>query len=201
MYSVEVPTEGLDCTPFSDGGNLLISLGFLLTTLLFLPLGRGNLQETIGVQMVAFGSMCVLLIVFCCELVSKGFPQEVPLYGESMSQLAGVVLFNYAFIITVPAWLSEKKVDVSVNKVIWGSSILATTIYIGFGTMGAMTFAAIGGNALVMLTSSKVHLVTRICGALFGVTTIGSGVPVFCVMIRTALFHTGSMSYDTSLFL
>jgi hypothetical protein len=46
-----------------------------------------------------------------------------------------------------------------------------------------------------------VHLFTRICAALFGVTIIGSGVPVFCVMIRTAIYHSGACSYDFSLFL
>ena len=30
--------------------------------------------------------------------------------------------------------------------------------YIGFGLMGAMTFKDIGGNALIMLTSSKVNI-------------------------------------------
>lgn len=45
------------------------------------------------------------------------------------------------------------------------------------------------------------HLFTRICAALFGVTIIGSGVPVFCVMIRTAIYHSEACSYDVSLFL
>jgi hypothetical protein len=67
--------------------------------------------------------------------------------------------------------------------------------------MCAKTFGGIGGNALVMLASTKVQLFTRVCAALFGVTIIGSGVPVFCVMIRTAIYHTGAVSYDASLFL
>lgn len=53
----------------------------------------------------------------------------------------------------------------------------------------------------VCVRALQVQLFTRICAALFGVTIIGSGVPVFCVMIRTAIFHTGAVSYDVSLFL
>ena len=48
---------------------------------------------------------------------------------------------------------------------------------------------------------SQVQLFTRICAALFGVTIIGSGVPVFCVMIRTAIYHTNAVPYSWSLFL
>lgn len=33
--------------------------------------------------------------------------------------MAGVILFNFAYTVTVPAWLNEKKAEVSVNKTIW----------------------------------------------------------------------------------
>ena len=33
--------------------------------------------------------------------------------------MAGVILFNFAYTVTVPAWLNEKKPEVSVNKTIW----------------------------------------------------------------------------------
>lgn len=67
--------------------------------------------------------------------------------------------------------------------------------------MGAMTFDSIGTNSLILLTSSKVHPFTRICAAFFGISIIGSGVPVLCVIIRTAIHHTKLCSYSTSLFL
>jgi hypothetical protein len=39
----DVPiSETADCTPFNGAGGLLISLGFIITTLIFLPLGRGT---------------------------------------------------------------------------------------------------------------------------------------------------------------
>lgn len=37
---------------------------------------------------------------------------------------------------------------------------------------------------LTLLSSAKVHTVTRIAAALFGVLIIGCGVPVFCVMMK-----------------
>jgi len=43
----------------------------------------------------------------------------------------GVVLFNYAYIVTVPSWLIEKKNEVSVNHTIWHASTLSSVIYLG----------------------------------------------------------------------
>ena len=38
-----VSTESEDCTPFNGDGTMLISLGFIITTLLFLPLGKDRM--------------------------------------------------------------------------------------------------------------------------------------------------------------
>jgi hypothetical protein len=135
---------------------MLVTLGFVLTTLLFLPMGRGLLKETIAVQVAAFGVMVVLLTQFTVELVIRGFPVHVPLFGSHLSELAGVVLFNYAFIVAVPSWLAEKEAHVSVNAVLWSSSLVSSLCYVLFGVMASMSFQEIGVNALVMLTSTKV---------------------------------------------
>lgn len=91
----------------------------------------GNLKETIIVQLLAFTFMCLLLVQFSVEFFGKGFPHTIPYVGESKSQLAGVVLFNYAYIVTVPSWLMEKKNSVSVNGTLWGASTLSSAIYFG----------------------------------------------------------------------
>ena len=91
----------------------------------------GHLKETILVQIVAFLFMCLLLLQFSGEFIVKGFPHAIPLYGDGLSQLAGVLLFNYAYIVTVPSWLNEKQNSVSVNSTIWHASTLSTAIYFG----------------------------------------------------------------------
>ena len=220
---VSASSEAAQCTPFHGDGTMLITLGFVLTTLLFLPLGRGLLKETIAVQVTAFGVMVVLLTQFTVELVIRGFPVHVPLFGTQLSELAGVVLFNYAFIVAVPSWLAEKEAHVSVNAILWSSSLVASLCYVLFGIMASMSFQEIGVNALVMLTSTKVllshythgslphsppphgsidqvHYLTRISAGLFGIMTIGSGVPVFSVIIRMALVRNRICSPERALF-
>eukprot|EP00981_Chlorochromonas_danica_P011368 scaffold3979_cov158-Ochromonas_danica.AAC.1 len=180
-------SDSEDCTPFASAGPLVLTFGFVLVSLLFLPLGLGHLKETIAVQIFSMISMFVLLIQFCYEFIVRGVNYDVPWVGYDMSKLTGVVLFNYAFSITVPSWLSEKDRNVSVNKCVWAASSWASIIYLVFGLLGALAFDQVGPNVLVLLASNKVHHLTRFCAALFGVIIIGCGVPVFAVIIRTGL--------------
>jgi len=199
-FEVESGLE--DCTPFHDAGDLVLTLGFVLTTLIFYPLGRGHLKETIVVQIVSFAILFVLLSQFFFEFWERGYDyvDTVPWFGTDFSQLAGVVLFNYAFSITVPSWLSEKMPHVSVNRTIWTSTILSSGIYISFGLLAACSFENAGPNMLILLSSSQVHFMTRVCAAIFGTSIIGCGVPVFCVIIKTALYSGGVCSKPWSQF-
>jgi amino acid permease len=186
-FEVESGLE--DCTPFNDAGSLVFTLGFAITTAVFYTLGRGHLKETIVVQIISFAVLFVLLAQFYYEFWARGFQyaETVPWFGTDYSQLAGVVLFNYAFSITVPSWLNEKMPEVSVNRTIWTSTTLSSLIYISFGLLAAFAFENAGSNLLILLSSSQVHYMTRICAAIFGTSIIGCGVPVFCVIIKTAL--------------
>lgn len=199
-FEVESGLE--DCTPFHDAGDLVLTLGFVLAALVFYPLGRGNLKETIVIQIVSFATLFVLLTQFYYEFLQRGFAYmaSVPWFGSDVSQLAGVVLFNYAFSITVPSWLNEKLPAVNVNQIIWTSTILSSIIYISFGSLAAFSFEHAGSNLLILLSSSKVHMMTRICAAVFGTSIIGSGVPVFCVIIKNALHSGGVCNEQWSLF-
>lgn len=93
------------CEPFHDAGPLIISVGFVIVTLLFFPLGRGHLEETMIVQFVSFGCLLFFMSEFSLEFISKGLPYSVPWFGTQYSDVIGIILFNYAFVITVPAWL------------------------------------------------------------------------------------------------
>lgn len=120
--------------------------------------------------------------------------------GPDVGQLVGVVLFNYAFAITVPAWLNEKKSHVSVNTTIWGSTSILSIVYIFFGLLGAMAFSDPPSDMLSMLGSKQSSPVTRVCAALFGVIIIGCGVPIYCVLIKNTLYAGRSCDVHTSYF-
>jgi len=191
------------CTPFHNvhDGNIL-SLGYLLCFFAFYPLGRNDLKETMIIQLISFCFFFLLVFQFMREFQHLDYPymDQLPLWGSDWKQLAGVVLFNYAYPITIPSWLNEKKHDVPVNRIIWLSSFLATTVYIIFSIAAASTFDNPGDDMLIVLASNKVSATTRIAAASFGVAIIGSGVPVFCVIVRKQLDNSGLMPHSWAKF-
>jgi amino acid permease len=189
----QVDADGVpssDCTPFSEAGPVIVSAGYLLCVAAFFPLSRGYLTEIIWVQMLVVVTSLVLLLQFEAEFLNRGFSVDIPWVGNEFGSLAGVILFNFAFSITVPTWLKEKNADVDVNTVIWSSTSVSTVVYIAFGWTMAMSFPNVDTEALKDLASPQTHLLTRVAAALFGVSIIGCGVPVFCVMIKGALYSS-----------
>ena len=134
------------CTPFHNTHQSVFSLGYLLCFLAFYPLGRHDLKETMLVQKLSFIGFFVLIFLFMWEFQDRGYEYvgKVPTWGSNWSQLAGVILFNYAYPITIPSWLTEKNHYVPVNKIIWISSAMATVIYIVFGIAAAASFNSPG---------------------------------------------------------
>lgn len=67
----------INCVPFYENGPFIITLGFVLVTLLFLPIGMRNLKETMIVQIVSFLFLCSVMFVFNAEFVINGLRQKV----------------------------------------------------------------------------------------------------------------------------
>lgn len=77
-----------DCLPFNDDGSLVFTLGFLLTTLLFLPFGRGQLKEAIGMQLFSFFCFFIMMAIFHYELYHRGLTVDLPLVGDDIWQVS-----------------------------------------------------------------------------------------------------------------
>lgn len=69
-------TEGTDCTPFNGTGSFIITLGFVLTTMLFLPLGRGEFVAP--------------ALVFLCDCVCH--------FKITISDLSSAMLLHTSFV-------------------------------------------------------------------------------------------------------
>ena len=189
------------CSPFHHEGVMLISLGYFLASAILFPFSTGNLEETVSFQVFAFLFMCFVVLIFLCEFFTSGLNYSMPMFGPDPSCLIGVVLFNYTFSITIPAWLNEKQSHVSVNSIVWGSNSAMTIMYILFGLFGAMSMSYPPTDMLSVLGSKKSNILTRICTALFGIITIGSGVPVYCVLIKNTLYVRGTCDRFWSFFI
>ncbi|CAG8519533.1 4830_t:CDS:2 [Acaulospora colombiana] len=127
-------------SPF--GTNYMVAtLGFLITLVMVMPLSIFSLSDNIKVQIA---SLFGLVFIFCGWLVTffkQGLKTSyVPLIGENMSDVIGTVIFNYAFITTVPSWVNDLRPNVSIRKSVWYSNLIATTGYILLGVVGGMAF-------------------------------------------------------------
>jgi hypothetical protein len=185
------------CVPFASEGQeaLLISAGYVACLALFAPLGLLTLEENMLQQNFSFVALLLLVTQFAFAFCSTGLRAgSLPWIGEHWIDTVGVVIFNFAFCVTVPSWLNEKAPGVSVNCVFWTSTVLSTLLYTSVGVLGALAFADVPENILSLLVSEQVGLTTRLCGIFFGVLIIGLGVPIFCVIMRYNLVNGGFCS-------
>jgi hypothetical protein len=113
--------------------------------------------------------------------------EYVSMWGTSWDTLFGVILFNYALVIAVPAWLYEKNPNVDVRTVVNGSSILATVLYILIGALGAMTMPHVSQNMLESMMSGTFGIPMQVCASVFAFFIIGLGCPLFSVLTRMNL--------------
>lgn len=148
-----------NCVPFFDNGPLIITLGYCIVVCLFLPLGLRNLKETMIVQLISFVFLVIVMIQFNMEFFAVGLHETIPAFGSDMSQLVGVVLFNFDYVLTLPSWLIEKKVGVDPNQVIWSTSTFCSILYITFGFFGARAFGQDSEKMMALLESNEVNYI------------------------------------------
>jgi len=108
--------------------------------------------------------------------------------GKDMSGVLGTVIFNYAFVITVPSWVNEKKESVSINKSIWSATSIATLFYLAIGLFGAMAFDFnISDDLLTVIndrSSGVSHIIAQVCVYLFPAVALLSSIPVYSIIMR-----------------
>ncbi len=122
------------------GCHLMLSAGFLLTLVMAVPAGYFNLDDNMIIQVIAFTltvAIWVFWFVVCFyapSINTWSIPAIVdnPVYG-SQSAVLGTILFNFGFVTTIPSWVNEKKPSVSVNKVVWTSTVVCVAIFFLIG--------------------------------------------------------------------
>jgi len=108
------------CIPFEADTNAnpwMLTTGYLLSGMMFLPMSLMDLKENIVFQVVGFVVLIVISLQFVVSFLMNGIDfSNVSMWGEDWSDMFGVILFNFAVVIVVPAWLYERKPDVNVHS-------------------------------------------------------------------------------------
>ncbi|OEU22753.1 hypothetical protein FRACYDRAFT_223599 [Fragilariopsis cylindrus CCMP1102] len=185
-----------DCVPFSDHedeGGVLLTAGYIINALFFMPLALMDLQENAVWQILEFLVLIVTSTIFSFLFISNGieFEGRLSWWGDSWDSLLGVVLFNFALVISIPAWLFEKEPSVDATKVITGSSIMAALLYILLGTLGAMSKPNVSDNMLQSFMSGGQGITMQITSFFFAIFIVGLGIPLLSVLGRLNLTGSG----------
>jgi len=190
----EITTPGDSTSPF--GNSFVLSIGYAVVLLLTVPLGYFNLDDNIIVQKGAIACLLLIFIEWFVNFFMVGLEaSRVPIIAANQSQVLGTIIFNYAFVITVPSWVNEKNKDVSIQKTIWTATGTATAFYISIGLLGAYAFDY-GPNqdlldVIVLHSKGPLRAVSRICVYLFPAVALMSSIPVFCIIIRYNITESG----------
>jgi amino acid permease len=191
-----------ECDPFNDlevTGNFLLTAGYVLTTIVFLPLCLADLKENTLWQIFGFGLLVSLSAYFCFDLSQYHLTLEhVSVWGHQWSDMMGVILFNFSLVLAIPAWLNEKKDTVSVRHTIVVSTAISTALYVSVGIIGALAIPHVNVNMLSPMLSGAFGSGIQVAASLFAFFIIGLDIPLFSVLARYNLTHSGMCSKRTA---
>eukprot|EP01012_Entosiphon_sulcatum_P058463 TRINITY_DN8252_c0_g1_i1.p1 TRINITY_DN8252_c0_g1~~TRINITY_DN8252_c0_g1_i1.p1 ORF type:complete len:489 (+),score=55.17 TRINITY_DN8252_c0_g1_i1:53-1519(+) len=192
------PNASIEDSPFGD--DMVISLGFLLVLVLCIPLGYWNIDDNIIVQISAttllVGFIFTSWVVEFFQVISRdGYnPDNAPAVGSSAWQQIGPIVFNYAFVVTIPSWVNEKKEAVSVHRTLGLAMPAALLAFVGVGWLAALAFPVPTNtdkapDLLAVLTDPHVSVTARVGSYLFPWAALVSGIPIFSIIIRYNLLE------------
>lgn len=89
---------------------------------------------------------------------TTGF-DRTPLFVASIdgqAQVVGIAVFAYAYVVTIPSWVNEKKPSVNVNKAVWVPAVLGLFLKLLAGLLGAWAFDLVLNNGDVRDNASDI---------------------------------------------
>ncbi|TPX33111.1 hypothetical protein SmJEL517_g03934 [Synchytrium microbalum] len=187
-----VSTQSGSNSPF-DGNTMLMTAGFLLLIALVAPMAAMKLSDNMIIQFVSFCFLVFCLTEWTILSWSIGAnPSYLPAFGASPASVIGTVVFNYAFVTTVPSWINSKHPNVSITKCIWISLACATFGYIVFGVFGALALIVPqGSNFMVTIqTSAYASPLQSIIFVAFPILALLTSIPVYIIISRMNLIQS-----------
>ncbi|KAJ3414034.1 hypothetical protein HDV05_007159 [Chytridiales sp. JEL 0842] len=179
---------------------MLITLGFLLTFLLALPLAFLPLEDNINVQIVAFCiTVCILSQWVISSLLSGIDTKRIPIWNTGSGGGGGVlgpVILNFAGTVFVPSWINLKHKNVNAQATVYTTTLLAVTLYTILLLFPAFAYPlSPSSSVLPVLTTQGIPLfLSRLTSYLFSMVMLLPSIPVSFVVCQNNLVQNGIMS-------
>lgn len=101
----------------SSYGEFLLTIGYVVAAAVFLPVCLMDLKENTSFQIFGFFVLLLISLQFVVSFAMYGLKfHHTPMWGINYAKMLGVIIFNFSLVVAIPAWLHEKKADVSVPK-------------------------------------------------------------------------------------
>ncbi|KAF9935288.1 hypothetical protein FBU30_004863 [Linnemannia zychae] len=191
-----VTKQSASASPFS--GIMIMTAGVLLALSMILPLALLKLSENIWLQLASFILILLIVMQWIVTFITHGLDTTlVPIIGEDVSQTFGTILFNYAFITTIPSWANAKQPNVSIHKTVGWSVGITTTIYILVAILGGMAYQIPSDSSLIQAISSSPNasVLSKITGYTFPIAALITSIPINIIVIRYNLIQSGACSF------
>eukprot|EP00300_Choanocystis_sp_HF-7_P013305 c18243_g1_i1.p1 GENE.c18243_g1_i1~~c18243_g1_i1.p1 ORF type:complete len:480 (-),score=120.12 c18243_g1_i1:121-1560(-) len=178
-------------SPF--GTAVVISLGFVTVLLATVPLGFLNLDDNTVIQIVAFFGLMFVVLEWTAQFCLKGLNWSlVPAVTRDQSGLFGNLLFNYAFLTTIPSWANEKHPSVNTTSVLLQSTALASLMFLMTGFIGGLAYKFGEEDLLSVLAEDPNSLgLTKACVYAFPLIALVTSIPIFSIVVRYNLVESG----------
>ncbi len=105
-----------------------------------------NLDDNIYLQWFANIGLLLLTVIWLAIFFDQDTfdVKRVGMLHENKAlnvDVVGIILFNFAFIVTIPSWYNEKAESASVIKSLLYSIAFVAVLFCVLGILGAMSFA------------------------------------------------------------
>lgn len=188
---VHSPTDNE--SPFGDA-LMLFTIGYLVVMVVIIPLGYLNLDDNIIIQAAALIFLVVVIVDWNVTFILTGLHSSVPAF-TSLRQQAGVlgtIMFNFAYITTVPSWINEKKPSVSVHLSLWSAAAVSTVTFLLVGYLGSRAFPAMSQESDILSVIKNSHYaneMSRVLVYLFPLMVLATSIPVYSIIVRYNLLQ------------
>lgn len=175
-------------------GVWVVSLGFILLAILSIPIGFWNLEENMWIQLFSCAALITLLLEFLAQFLYSGLhPEYVPassMSGGGVGASLGSILFNFAFVVTVPSWVNEKRRNVSIHSSLMSSMSLGVILFIIMGLLGGMAYRfPRGADLLTKLSYRDQWTLTQVFAQSFPPLVLVPGIPILSIIVRYNLLE------------
>jgi len=188
-------------SPFGDW--YLVSLGWVITCILVMPLGFIDLDDNDVVQQGGFFAVIGIVVIWCVLGVTQpGGLENVQAFGGKYESVMGNIMFNFAIISTIPSWVNEKKPSVPIVRSLCISLGGSCALFIALGYCCGAGFVAAKDNETLLNQiyglGTKIATVTFY---LFPACVNLTSIPVQSIMQRYNLKESGVCGKRMSMFI